>query len=387
MLFVLALVAPGLLGIVGCGARNRSQALRPTGSIETTQTSATVPPPPLAGVVQPPEKGAYLGIYRPPAPFRTYILDEFESVSPKQPAILMWYQPWAEEGPNTFDSGMAVRLWEAGYTPLITWEPWNPGTNANFVRDPANQSRYRLTHIIGGDFDPYIRQFARDVAAARGPVMIRLMHEMNGNWYPWCGTVNGNKPKEYAAAWRHVHDIFEAEGATNVTWVWSINHESVPDDSGNAYKVYYPGDEYVDWVAMSGFNWGTTSPYSSWQTFEYWYKKPMTFLKTLDKPVIIAEFGSVEQGGDKAAWLTDAYKRIRTAYPYVRAVVYYDSREEGPETTQDWRLETSTKSVAAYRKATDLSYFVGAPTAALKSWEASLTSDHYLYLRLIDPLY
>ena len=46
---------------------------------------------------------------------------------------------------------------------------------------------------------------------------------MNGNWFPWCEGVNGNQPGEYVAAWRHVHDIFTAVGATNATWVWCPN--------------------------------------------------------------------------------------------------------------------------------------------------------------------
>ena len=39
---------------------------------------------------------------------------------------------------------------------------------------------------------------------------------MNGNWFPWSETRNGNSSGEYVAAWRHVRDIFRAEGVTNV---------------------------------------------------------------------------------------------------------------------------------------------------------------------------
>ena len=46
---------------------------------------------------------------------------------------------------------------------------------------------------------------------------------MNGNWFPWSEGVNGNQAGEYVTAWRHVHDIFTAVGATNVTWVWCPN--------------------------------------------------------------------------------------------------------------------------------------------------------------------
>jgi beta-mannanase len=299
----------------------------------------------------------------------------------------MWFQPWAPKQPNRFDASLCVAAYEQGLVPMITWEPWDPGKNSNFVVDPESQSKYRLQNIINGSFDPYIRQFARDAKAVRGPIMIRLMHEMNGNWYPWDGTVNGNSPAQFIAAWRHIHDIFKEEGATNVTWVWSVNHESVPATKRNAYRAYYPGDAYVDWTSMSGFNWGTTAPGTHWRTFNYWYHAPLAYLKTLKKPIVLAEFGTVEQGGSKAAWIKDAYKRIRTQHPEVKAVVYYDKREAGPGSTQDWRITTSSKSKLAYRSAVAAPGFVAGPTSTLATWVASLTPENWQYLRQFNPIY
>src|SRR6266496_1414193 len=73
---------------------------------------------------------------------------------------------------------------------------------------------------------------------------------MNGNWNPWSEQVNGNKSGQFVLAWRHVHDIFTAQGVTNVTWVWSPNIDfsnSVP------LRKLYPGNSYVDWIAMDGY--------------------------------------------------------------------------------------------------------------------------------------
>ena len=67
----------------------------------------------------------------------------------------------------------------------------------------------------------YIRSWARALAAFDGPVRLRFAQEMNGDWYPWGAGTNGNTPAEFVSAWRHVHDIFAAAGATNVQWVWS----------------------------------------------------------------------------------------------------------------------------------------------------------------------
>ena len=64
---------------------------------------------------------------------------------------------------------------------------------------------------------------------------------------------NGNKPGEYVAAWRHVHDIFAAAGATNATWVWCPYADVTPQPAPS--PSYYPGDAYVDWTCLDGYNW------------------------------------------------------------------------------------------------------------------------------------
>ena len=83
---------------------------------------------------------------------------------------------------------------------------------------PAARLHARGDHR--GRHDAYIRSWARDLKRFGNPVFLRFAQEMNGNWYPWAEDANGNKPGEYARMWRHVHDIFTAEGATNVKWVW-----------------------------------------------------------------------------------------------------------------------------------------------------------------------
>jgi len=394
-LLVLAGLLAVLLVITGCraliDADNTSQT-ETTASVDSTDAmvstlpSLPVAPLPLAGKVLPPEEGAYLGVYSPPAPFTLSRVDSFEQMVGKDVSIVMWYQPWATNNRARFDSSACLEIMRRGKVPLITWEPWDPGSDANLVKNPSAQRKYRLKAITSGRYDAYIRQWAIDIRTLGGPVMLRPMHEMNGNWYPWCGTVNGNTPAEFVKAWRHIHDIFEEEGATNVTWVWSINHVSVPDNKKNAYAAYYPGDEYVDWTSISGFNWGTTSNYSSWQSFTYRYESPLKYLKKVKKPIIISEFASVEEGGRKSAWIKDAYKRIR-ALSKVRGVVYYDSIERSKTSTQDWRVNSSKTSLAAFKVAIASDYFYSGAPEALSTWASSLDEDDWRYLASLKPIY
>ncbi|HEX9093002.1 MAG TPA: glycosyltransferase [Coriobacteriia bacterium] len=349
------------------------------------EVTATAAPLPLAGKVVPPDRGAYLGVYVPPGPFEPGAIDTFEKTVGKSMAIVMWYQPWAITNRSSFDTATVVAVMRRGKVPMITWEPWDPGSDANKVKNPGVQPGFRLAAINSGAFDDYIRGWARAIRGLGGPVMLRPMHEMNGDWYPWSGTTNGNTPAQFVAAWRRIHDLFAAEGATNVTWVWSVNHESVPAGPKNAYGAYYPGDAYVDWTAMSGFNWGKSSPYSSWGSYSHWYDTPLAYLRKLGKPICIAEFASVEQGGNKAAWLTDAYARI-AADPAVDAVVYFDSIEHDSG-TQDWRVDSSAKSLAAFRSAVAPAYFIAAPPPVLPQWVDSLDARQWKYLASFDPLY
>jgi endoglucanase len=168
--------------------------------------------------------------------------------------------------------------------------------------------------------------------------------------------------------------------------VWSINHESVPNAAGNSYAAYYPGDSYVDWTAISGFNFGTTRPTPAWRPFSDVYGPPLAYLKTLKKPICIAEFASVEQGGNKGAWIADAYKRIR-AVPQIKAVIYYDALETGGPTTQDWRVGTSAGSLTAFESAIAPGYFVPGPAEALSTWGNSLQGSDWAYLSTLTPIY
>jgi hypothetical protein len=363
-------------------------------------------PPALAGVVQPPATGAYIGLFREPAPFdisapatRAYV-DLFRSsppfrmtslaayastISPKRPAIVMWYQPWTD-GRTQFDAAACASLYGLGIIPMITWEPWDPGSETTPPPGVA-QPAWKLSNIVNGAYDPYIRTFARAVKSARGPVMIRFMHEMNGSWYPWSGIENGNTPQDFIAAWRHVHDIFASEGATNVTWVWSINRESAPDTPQNSPAAYYPGDAYVDWVSMSGFNWGPSLRHTSWQSFEFWFSKPLAFLKTIGKPVVISEFGCIEGGGDKGAWLHDAYSRIESQHPEVKAVIYFDKLDVPALGSEDWRIESSANSVGGYQASVASPYYLAAPASTVATWTAAVTNDGHWYLRSLKRIY
>jgi len=224
---------------------------------------------------------------------------------------------------------------------MVTWEPWRKPVGA--VHDEV-QRAVRLERIAAGAYDDYIRRWASAAAAYKGPILLRFMHEMNGNWYPWSTRTNGNSERSYVDAWRHVHNIFRAVGAANVSWVWTIN--TFPGLSGDNRRLdqFYPGDEYVDWVSMTGFNWGRSNPWNVWLSADRTFRSTYRALARLDKPIMISEVATVAKGGDAAAWIRDASRQLRTRYPRIKAVIWFDSLYPGGV---DFRLtETSADAFA-----------------------------------------
>jgi beta-mannanase len=186
-------------------------------------------------------------------------------------------------------------------------------------------------------------QGARDLKAE---IFLRWGHEMNGDWYPWAGANNGKAAggaAKYIAAYRHVHDLFVADGATNVVWVWCPLVTDVPNESWNHWTNYYPGDAYVDWVGLDAYNWGTSSSCCTWQTFAE-LSTSLYGDYAGKKPLIIPETASAEFGGNKAAWITDFRQQLKTNFTAIKAVVWFDINKE-----TDWRIASSPATLAAYK--------------------------------------
>jgi hypothetical protein len=256
--------------------------------------------------------GAYLGVTADGIPeAKQSVLAWSDAHGGVRPQIVQWFQQW-RSGDTGFRADWARAVAAQGAIPLITWEPWAkpPGGYA----DP-NQPTARLQLIIDGVDDSYIRSWARAAAAYRGPILLRFMQELNGTWYPWSIGVNGNTAAQSVAAWRHVHDLFVAEGATNVSWVWSV----MPNEP--RLLDAFPGRDYVDWVGVSVLNLSSTRWLSAEQIFG---SDTYRVLAGLGRPIMIAEAGTIAKGGDQAAWVDDAMTFYRQAAPDVKAMVWLD---------------------------------------------------------------
>ena len=265
-----------------------------------------------------------------------------EQQTGKGASLVMWYQAWQLQGqPQPFPTAGMEAVREHGAIPMLAWEPDNYPQGDS---DPA----FSLSKIIGGAYDPYLRQYAAAARAWGHPFFLRFAAEMNGNWTLWSEAINGNSKGQFVAAWKHVHDLFRAAGATNATWVWCPNVE-------NAYTTpledLYPGPAYVDWGCMDGYNYSILFNGTPWRSFSQVFQKTYQHLLRLlppTMPIIIGETGSVEQGGSKPAWITDTFTtELPARFPRIKGLIWFDIAKGG----FDLRVDTSAQSLTAFRQA------------------------------------
>lgn len=288
-----------------------------------------------------PQEGCYIGIFREGAPGNMGFIKTFEKTFNMKPAMVMWYADYSSDFPLRECNNVI----SYGATPQIVWEPWIWG----------DEEKIKLDNIINGQWDSYIEKWAKDARSFKKTIFLRWGHEFNIEKYPWGIGNNGRDPDKYIKAYRHVHDIFKRVGATNIKWIWCFNNYPNPDESWNSWELAYPGDDYVDWIGIDGYNWGTTQTWSGWQSFKDMFRDQArdASIKYPNKPVMIAEFGSAEEGGNKAAWIKDIPSTLKISMKQVKALVLFDVKKEC-----DWRSTSCQRTQDAYKAILQDPYFL-----------------------------
>ena len=276
------------------------------------------------------------------APWDMSAVTKFESIAGKRMSILNWgdmfYSPQYCSGYCYFDPKLFDGVRNHGSIPFVTWAS-APATGA-----------FTDARIAAGAQDVYLRKWATAAKNWGHPFFLRFDWEMNGSWFGWGVGANGNSAADYVAMWRHVHDIFQSVGATNVSWVWCPN---VDLDHLAPLASLYPGGAYIDWVGLDGYNWGTNPAghNGGWETFDRVYRSTYdTIVNTIapGKPIIVSEVGSTEHGGSKAAWITDMLTvQLLQNYPEIDGVLWFD-RGGAEADNMDWPIESSAAATSAF---------------------------------------
>jgi mannan endo-1,4-beta-mannosidase len=257
-------------------------------------------------------------------------MDQYASNTGTVPRIILVHQDW---------------YWGGSYVPFAA-----SGINSIYSRWPLpntvimttwSQSNGvpSLSSIAAGQHDAYIRQFATDVKAFGKRILIRPNAEMNGDWFGF-----GGQPAAFIDFWRRTVDIFRSVGVPNAEFVWCPNVTY----RGTNYPIvpYYPGNDYVDWVGLDGYNYAASRS-TAWQEFVdiFAYDLDNT-MGQYPKKLIICETGCHPEVGDKGAWFWNMRQALAAnRFPQVEGVVYYDHNMDGAS----WAIDAPQWALEAYK--------------------------------------
>ncbi len=201
-----------------------------------------------------------------------------------------------------------------------------------------------LDGVLDGSHDSLIRNRANGLEALHSRVLLRWFGEMDAVIYD---NDEIQSPDQFVDAWRYVHDMFVAEGATNVQWVWCPNAWAF--QSGEAQQMY-PGDAYVDWICADGYNWAPARTNAAWTSFKDIFAGFYKWGAPKSQPLMVGETGVLENDpGDKAAWIRRMGRTLKRTFPDIEAVVYMDAYTTANfGGWYDWRLDTSSSSYEAF---------------------------------------
>lgn len=230
--------------------------------------------------------------------------------------------------PSNLDATVILLLttiWDNGYTP--------------FVNIYASKS---AATIASGGMDQQIRDWARAYAVyANGGERIAFLaplQEMNGYWVPY-----GLNPVGYKQAYLRIQTIFREEGVPDesVRWVFAPNGYSDPKNP--PFEDYYPGDDVVDVVALSAYNFGYNplASYKKWQTPEKIYSEYIARAHTMTpkKWILVGQTGTTaytSSGYDVAAkneWLEHSLNYL-AEQPGFHGIIFYNGDVGG----FDWQI-------------------------------------------------
>lgn len=247
-----------------------------------------------------------------------------------------WDRPQDSENNPNFDTAWMDACRSYGAIPLVTWDPG----------DGSGEVNTYLPSIISGHYDAYITQFAQAAKAWGNPFFIRFLHQ---TLYKF----DADAAAQYSQSFIHVENIFRSVGETQVSWIWGPSYDFVKDTK--IFAAAYPGDSYVDWVGMGGYNWGDSTTFN--QMFNTWYHVNLQVAP--NKPQMITEVGFCDSSY-KASLFTDMLKtQLPNNYPAIKALVYWEGFTADTCNVESNTLGKGEVDIQAFREGIALDHYVG----------------------------
>jgi cellulose synthase (UDP-forming) len=232
----------------------------------------------------------------------------------------------------TYQPGELLRKLQAiqadGHRPFVTIEPW---PDRSITSLPSGL----LGDVAAGKYDQRIRQLSLEIADFRAPVLLSWGHEMENvtGRYPWAS----KNAALYRDAYRHFVTASRLS-AGNIGYVWSP-----VGDKG--LERYWPGEEYVDYVGLSVFEFPAFDQayyHQATRSFHDLMTEKYARVAKYQKPIVIVECGVTGSKEYQLSWLSEALRDMGN-YPLLSALIYFNAKDTpgawGDKfVTPDWRI-------------------------------------------------
>lgn len=270
---------------------------------------------------------------------RQEAVTSFEARIGRTLEVVRVFERWDSPFPTTFHEFLR----EGGRTPILSVKAQlNDGTPlawSSIASAPA-----------GSALDLQARSWAQRVRDFDAPIYVTFNHEPEA-----AASAQSGDPEDFIDAWRRWVEVFREEGADNARFMWIMTDYSYFVSSPDRREAanWYPGDEWLDAMAIDAYNWGSCRPgiFNEWKSLEQIVEPFRQFgLAHATKPLWLAEWGSwedPESPGLKGRWFDDARALFsRPSHAQFAGVSYFNSGN--PTTDCQWFITTSTSAEEAF---------------------------------------
>lgn len=238
-----------------------------------------------------PDDGLYLGFYMDQMD-ENLSIERFESLVSKKHAFYVHNYTLGTAFPESFILNCISKL----KTPNIIINPPNE-------YDPFNKTLLIKT--------------AKEFGKYKTPMFI--------HFYPNPTNYNSD---EYVSYFKLAYEVFN-QYLNDVTFVFSIKTNELLD-----YRVFYPGDQYVDWIGLNYYemlNNENKFDNSNFSSLEYFY-----YIFQNKKPIFISQYAvsnysdinNTYYTAEASKKITDFYNTVANYYPRIKAINYINTTKE-----------------------------------------------------------
>ena len=248
-----------------------------------------------------------------------------------------------EVGPEaTFFTADHQRLADEGRTLVYSWKV---STDAD-----------AWAQVAAGDFDSELQRAAAEIVASGHTVMFSLHHEPEDDATERGGSFGTNA--DYVAMMRRAHQVMEPIGGDQI--VWFVNYMGHSFGTFDQVEAMYPGDDVIDWISWNPYNWFGCNGDAPWKSFKTqaspFYEWAITNHPGI--PLMIGETATNENpddAGAKAEWIDDLATDLPSAFPNIRAILWFQQSSETGFCERRW--DSSEASTNAFQSLAETSYF------------------------------